>query len=146
MKRFLIAMAVAAVAASAMAQAPPDDVKAFMTSYVAAFNKGDAAALAKDFYATPGVSADDTQARLNAQYARLRAEEFGKLDLYSFKSCRADAAHVDVQMDFAFQYTYGGVMPPGDQATVLNLVKTDAGWRITNATGFAPGQLAGCPS
>jgi ketosteroid isomerase-like protein len=139
MKRVFAALAVASLTAPAMAQAPTDDVRAFMTNYVAAFNKGDAAALAKEFYAAPGLAAAEMQARLEAQYAKLRSEEFGKLDLYSFKSCRADAAHADVQMDFAFQYTYGGVMPPGDQATVFNLVKTDAGWRIVSDVAFKPG-------
>jgi hypothetical protein len=142
MKRLFAALMVVGLASPALAQAPADDVKAFMTRYVAVFNKGDAAALAKDFYATPGASAAETQARLDAQFARLRADEFGKLDFYSFKSCRADAAHADVQMEFAFQYTYGGVMPPGDQATVLNLVKTDAGWRIVSGVSFAPGKCA----
>ena len=142
MKRALAAIALASMNAPAMAQAPPDDVKAFMSAYLAAFNKADAAALARDFYATPGASVLDTQAKLESQYARLRAEEFGKLDLYGFRSCRADAAYAEVQMDYAFQYTYGGVMPPGDQATVFKLVKADAGWRIISGVDFAPGK---CP-
>ena len=57
MKRVFAALAVASLTAPAMAQAPTDDVRAFMTNYVAAFNKGDAAALAKEFYAAPGLAA-----------------------------------------------------------------------------------------
>jgi opacity protein-like surface antigen len=142
MKRLIAAACLAVLSAPAFAQAPSDDVKAFLSKYVAAFNKGDAAALSKDYYATPGASAADTQAKLEAQYAKLRGDEFGKLDLYSFKSCKADAASAEVQMDFAFQYTYGGVMPPGDQATVLKLAKTADGWRIVSGVAFAPGQCS----
>jgi hypothetical protein len=142
MKHLIAAIAVAGVCAPVLAQAPQDDVKAFLSRYVATFNKGDAAGLAKDFYTTPGVSAADAQARLEVQYAKLRGEEFGKLDLYGLKPCSADAAHAKVQMDFAFQYTYGGVMPPGDQSTVFSLEKTGAGWRIVSSVEFSPGQCA----
>lgn len=145
MKRLIIAVGAICLSAPAFAQTPQDELKAFMARYVAAFNKGDAASLAKDYYATPGVPAADTQAKLETLYARLRADEFGKLDLYGVKPCVADPTHASVQMDFAFQYTYGGVMPPGDQATVLKLAKSDAGWRIVSPVEFAPGQLAGCP-
>ena len=70
MKRLITALCLAAISAPAFAQAPPDDVRAFLATYVAAFNKADAAALANDIYATPGVSGADTQAKLAAQYAQ----------------------------------------------------------------------------
>jgi hypothetical protein len=139
MKRLIAAMAVAGFCAPALAQTP-DELKTFVSQYVAAFNKGDAAGLAANFYAVP-----DAQAKLDAQYARLRGDEWGKMNLFGVKSCLRDPTHADVEVAFEQQYTYGGQMPPGDQSTVLKLVKTGAGWRIASDVAFAPGQLGACP-
>jgi len=47
--------------------------------------------------------------------------------------CAHGAGNAQLQMAFAYNYTYGGVMPPGDQSTVFEMRKTDAGWRIVNS-------------
>jgi hypothetical protein len=140
MKRLLIAAALAAGLAGLAAAQTPDDFKTFVSQYIAVFNKGDAAGLAKDFYAAP-----DAKAKLDAEYAKLRGDEWGKMNLFGVKSCLRDPTHADVEVAFEQQYTYGGQMPPGDQSTVLKLVKTDGGWRIASGVELAPGQLGACP-
>jgi hypothetical protein len=140
MKRLLIAAALAAGFAGYAAAQTPDDFKTFVSRYVAAFNKADAISLAKDFYVAP-----DARAKLDAQYAKLRSDEWGKMNLFGVKSCLRDPGHADVEVAFEQQYTYGGQMPPGDQSTVLKLVKADGGWRIASDAAFAPGQLGACP-
>jgi hypothetical protein len=118
-----------ALAAPAFAQAPlADEAKALVQRYVALFNKGDVPQLASK-YAAPG----DIQAKLTAQFAGLRGEEFGHMDLYDLKVCSATAAEALIQVHYDFAYTYGGVMPPADRMAVLHLVSSTGGWRITGA-------------
>lgn len=118
---------VATLAPHAMAQTADDDLKALMTGYVQAFNRGDATALANDFYQSPG----DRAARFAEKIDALRREDFGKLDLYGFETCTSGPELARVKMTFAYVYTFGGLMPPGDQAMVFDLARTADGWRIS---------------
>ncbi len=141
-------IAALALATPALAQTPPGaraateaELNTFISNYVKAFNKGDAPALAREFYA----AAPDLEARLKTQFEKLRAEEFGKLDLFKTANCITGAGQADVQMDFAYQYTYGGQMPPGDQTTVFSVAKGPEGWRIKSSRDLAYGQKMACP-
>lgn len=125
MKRLALALGVAVMSAPAFAQIADPEVQALMTRYADRFNKGDAATLAKDIYAK------GDEAAVQAKFDALRKDEFGKLDIYGFKACPAVADKTKVEMRYAKIYTYGGVMD-GDEAKVLELVKTPAGWRIAS--------------
>lgn len=136
MKRAIIAFLVTALAAPAGAQSASEnanaELKAFLAHYVELFNNGDMAGIA-GLYELPGVSTADLQAKLSKQLAALRADEFGKMTLYGSHACPHGAGSAQLEMAFAYNYTYGGVMPPGDRSTVFEMRKTDAGWRIVNS-------------
>lgn len=119
--------------APAAAQAAPE-AEAVVRAYVAAFNKADAAALSSGIVKFDGASEDDTRAKFAAEIAALRAEDFGKLDLYGVKSCPAVADKAQVEMRYAYVYTFGGTMPFGDQVALFDVANTDAGWRIVKRT------------
>ena len=145
MRRLVLALAVAAVVAPALAQSSVEaDFKAFAAKYVAAFNKGDTAALASDFYRLPGASADDLKRKLDAQINALRSDEFGKMELYGAKTCSRGDAAGKLAIDFVYNFTYGGVMPPGEQVSVFDMSKTADGWRIVGVNEGKPGEAPAC--
>jgi hypothetical protein len=141
MKRTLIALgsvlSLAVAAAPAVAQAPDGEIDALIKRWVAGFNKGDTAALTKDVYAT----ADE--AKLNKQFADLRADSFGKLDVYNLRTCSNEVDKARVQMDYARIYTFGGKMND-DEGKQFELAKTAAGWRITSETDTSYGATPSC--
>lgn len=124
MKRIAAACVLAVLVAPAFAQAAIDlEGKGLVDRYIALFNKGDAAGMAKDVYA----NADE--AALGKQFAALRADSFGKFDVYDSAFCSVDAEHGKALLRFARIYTFGGKMNE-DEAKVFDLLKTPAGWRI----------------
>jgi hypothetical protein len=127
MKRVLAALALACVCAPASAQIADADIDALMKRWVAGFNKGDAAGLAKDVYAAPD------EAALNKTFQELRADSFGKLEVYDFKACPVAGDRTKVQMNYARIYTFGGKMNE-DESKVFDLQKAPSGWRITGET------------
>jgi hypothetical protein len=98
--------------------------RALIDQWVVAFNRGDADALAALEVAPDTV-------KLATIIANLRADSFGKLDVYSAAFCGVDATHGKAIVKFARIYTFGGKMND-DEARIFDIAKTDAGWRITN--------------
>lgn len=134
MKRLIASAAVVlALASPAFAQASPE-AEALVRSYVAAFNKADAGQIASSIVKFNGASEADTKAKFAAEIAALRAEDFGKLDLYGVESCSLNAGLARVQMRYAYVYTFGGTMPSGDEAVDFDVSKTADGWRIISRT------------
>jgi hypothetical protein len=129
MTRVAVSCLAALIALPAMAQPPgatqlEAEARPVINRWIAAFNRGDVAAMAADVYA----KADE--AALKANFAALREEQFGKLDVYSAGFCSADAAHGKAILKYGRLYTFGGLMD-GDEAKVFDLVKTEGGWRIS---------------
>ena len=130
MKRAVVALMLAALAAPVFAQAAAraenePDLMLMLLRYVDRFNKGDAAGLANgDVY----VRAD--QAALDAKFKELRADSFGRLEVYSTDFCAAGPDKGKALMKYARLYTFGGKMND-DEAKVFDLVKTPEGWRIS---------------
>lgn len=145
MKR-LAALAVLALtaAAPALAQISDDEAKTFVDRYVRLFNTGDANGLSKEIYALPNVSAADMTTKLAARFDSLREEEFGKMILFGFTTCKDGAATAKIEMRYALQYTYGGNMPPGDLATEFSLSKDDKGWRVVGVVELPAGSKMVC--
>lgn len=131
MKVWMSALATAmatAIAAPALAQTSGAmqievEGKALLDRYVVLFNRGDAAGLAKEVYA------DADTAVLAEKFAELRADSFGKLEVYDFRACPVADDRTKVQMNYARIYTFGGKMNE-DEGKVFDLQKTPAGWRI----------------
>lgn len=130
MKRVAVVLALTLAAVPAVAQAADPEIDALTAKYVQLFNKGDAAALVSEVYA------GGDQAVLDAKFRELRAESFGKLDVYGFKACPVAGDTTKVEMRYARIYTFGGKMND-DEATLFNLVKTPAGWRIKSEADVA---------
>ena len=124
--------------------APESEIKGFFEAYVQAFNKADGHTLASQFYAIPGVSPAAMEAKLNHQFAALRGDEFGKMNLFEAKPCIHDSA-AEVEVSFEYQFTYGGQMPLGDQAAKFGLVFGKEGWRIASTQTLKPGERVACP-
>lgn len=143
MKPVAVVLAVA-VAAPAVAQQPNEEFRALMTRYAQAFNRADAATLAKEFYALPGVTAEAMQAQLADKFGALRKEEFGKMELYGVRTCAPAGDTVKAEISFSYNFTFGGVMPPGDQISVYDFAKTADGWRIVKTQDLPAGQQLTC--
>jgi len=123
-----IILALAAAAGAASAEPPQDAARALIGDYVRAFNSGDAERIAGEIYAAgaPGV-----RERIAAEIDALRREDFGRIDLYSVSACPAAGdGRVRAEMRFAHVYTFGGLMPPGDQLRFLELVPEEGGLKI----------------
>ena len=130
-----LACLAALIAFPAMAQTPGAtqievEARPVINRWIAAFNRGDVAAMAVDVYSKAN------EAGLKASFAALREEQFGKLDIYSAGFCSTDAAHGKAILKYGRLYTFGGLMD-GDEARVFDLVKTDAGWRISGEADVA---------
>jgi hypothetical protein len=129
MKRLVIAL-IAFAAAPALAQQGETEIehegRGLLNSWIEAFNKGDVGAIAR-VYAAPDTT------KLADAFTTLRAESFGKLDVYEAAFCGVDATHGKAILKFARIYTFGGKMND-DESKTFDLVKTDAGWRIASET------------
>lgn len=130
MKRLAIAL-FALLAAPALAQQGATEIevegRGLLDRWIIAFNKGDAEAMAADIYAAPD------KAKLAETFTNLRAESFGKLDVYEAAFCGVDSTHGKAILKFARIYTFGGKMND-DESKTFDLEKTEAGWRITSET------------
>ena len=73
----------------------------------------------------------------------LRADSFGKLEVYELKTCAAGADKMKVQMDYARIYTFGGKMND-DEGKLFELTKTPAGWRIASEKDTSYGAAVAC--
>jgi hypothetical protein len=144
MKRVVFSVLAAALVAPAFAQGAETELKEMMTRYVQAFNKADAPLLATEFYSIPGEATQTTELKLAEQFNKLRGEEFGKIDLYSIMPCVQAPDAAQVEMKFAYIYTFGGAMPPGDQAVVFDMKKGEKGWRIAGSNDLEAGRSFVC--
>jgi hypothetical protein len=150
MKRVLYALALACLAGPAIAQQGAawmeregiahagieQEGRALINQWVAAFNRGDADALA-------ALEVAPDTAKLATTIANLRADSFGKLDVYSAAFCGVDVTHGKAIVKFARIYTFGGKMND-DEARIFDISKTDAGWRIMKQTDAPYASVLSC--
>ena len=141
MKRLAACLLAVVIAAPALAQQGATEIevegKAVINRWIAAFNKGDTAAMLKDVYAK------GDEAALTKAFDALRGDSFGKLDVYGANFCGKDSTHGKALVKYGKLFTYGGLMD-GDEATVFELVKTDAGWRIGDQESVAYDTVLSC--
>lgn len=141
MKRVVACLLAVAIAAPALAQQGATEIEVegrhLINQWIAAFNTGDAAAMLKDVYAKGDAAA------LTKRFDALRGDSFGKLDIYDAAFCGSDATHGKALLKYGKLFTYGGLMD-GDEATVFELVKTEAGWRVGDETSVAYDTVLSC--
>ena len=130
MKRLATLLFVACLAAPALAQQGLTEIehegRGLVNQWIVAYNKGDASAMA-------AIQAAPDTAAIEKLFIDLRADSFGKLDVYSADFCGKDSRHGRGIVKFARIYTFGGKMND-DEAKIFEIEKTDAGWRITDET------------
>lgn len=140
MKPTLPVLAIACLVAPAIAQQGDTEIehegRALINQWVSAFNRGDADALA-------ALQAAPDTATLATTIANLRADSFGKLDVYSADFCGMDSTHGRALLKYARIYTFGGKMND-DEARLLDIEKIAAGWRITNETDASYNTVLSC--
>jgi hypothetical protein len=141
MKRVVACLLAVVLAAPALAQQGATEIEVegrhLINQWIAAFNTGNTAAMLKDVYAKGDAAA------LNKQFDALRGDSFGKLDIYDAAFCGSDATHGKALLKYGKLFTYGGLMD-WDEATVFELVKTEAGWRVGDETRVAYDTVLSC--
>ena len=80
---------------------------------------------------------------LEAKFQELRADSFGKLEVYGYKACPMAGDRMKVLMSYTRIYTFGGKMND-DEAKVFELAKTPSGWRIASELDVPADQQLGC--
>lgn len=116
------------------AYAAPEEaeVRALIKLYVDAFNTGNSRGLVDDVYSLGDLEKQDKALVWDQKFDALRREDFGRLDLYGVRICSRTEDSAVVEMRYSFQYTFGGVMPPGDQALRLRIQQTPPGLRVVD--------------
>jgi len=139
MKRLILAAAIIATPAAAQTGGTEIEVmgRGLIDRWIVAFNRADADAMAKDIYVDADIAA------LKTTFADLQAESFGKLDAYSAAFCNASATKGRALLKYTRLYTFGGKMND-DEAKLFDLVKTDAGWRISGEAAAPYATVLSC--
>jgi hypothetical protein len=138
----LLAGACATPSREAALQAQAD---AFMRAYTDAWNRHDAAVIARDFYRT-GRSIEEQATSLESQFASLRAQGYEKSDIHEIRTCLTGADTGWAGMRFTRLKSDGEPLPPKDRASQYDLRWTQAeGWKITRLRGLDAGAPLDCP-
>jgi hypothetical protein len=142
---------VALVALSACATTPPmapvEEVEATMWGYTQAWNRHDAATIARDFYRL-GRSIEEQTAANEKTFADLVAQGYDKSIIHEVKGCITGPDKAWAGMKFTRMKTDGKPLGPDMRASGYELTKLPEGWRITRmgAGGASPDQPLACPA
>lgn len=120
------------------------DMEAFMADYLKAWNAHDAAAITSTYYHLDSNHAWSTQAGMEAEFARLRAQGYATSEIKSVIGCVLTADTGQVELRYIRLTTDGGFMPPKDRASIYKLRKFEDGWRITSFAGMPADQKMEC--
>lgn len=141
----LLALGACESAPHAPSLAPERVVEQVMWSYTQAWNKHDAATIARDFYRMgPGV-AEQTES-LEKGFVNLRAQGYHHSDIHEIKACLTGADTAWAGMKFSRLKADGEALPPKERASNYELRKFADGWRITRLTGGDAGKTLECPA
>ena len=147
--RVLISASVIALTACASsdkraAETTDKQLTAFMTAYTVAWNRHDAAVIARDFYRM-GPSLEDQTTRLKKQFDALLAQGYDKSAIHEIAACATGPDTGWAGMHFSRLKTDGEPLPPKDRASQYDLKKFPDGWRITKLNGADASQPLVCP-
>ena len=140
----------AALVLSACTTAPPvtpvQEVEATMWGYTQAWNKHDAATIARDFYRL-GRSVEEQTAANQKTFADLVAQGYDKSIIHEVKGCMTGPDKAWAGMKFTRMKTDGKPLGPDMRASGYELTKLPEGWRITRmgAGGASADQPLACP-
>lgn len=142
---------VTVLALSACATAPPktpvEEVEATMWGYTRAWNRHDAATIARDFYRL-GRSIEEQTAANERTFADLVAQGYDKSIIHEVKGCIIGPDKAWAGMKFTRMKTDGTPLGPAMRASGYELTRLPDGWRITRmgAGGVAADKPLECPA
>jgi hypothetical protein len=147
MRKVILMLAAACAAACAATPRSADGdaaaVEAFMRAYSEAWNRHDAAVIARDFYRL-GRSDAEQAAELERGFAALRAEGYSHSVIHRVEACMAGPDAARAGMVFTRLRTDETAMPPDPRASAYGVVRFADGWRITSIAGWEPSAGLGC--
>lgn len=146
MKRLSAALLTACVFAAPAFADDKVDMEAFMARYLVLWNAHDAATITAKFYRLDPGNPWATEAGLQAEFDRLKAEGYDKSDTSSIRGCVLSADTGQVELRYVRLRTDGSFMPPRDRVSVYRLRKFDDGWRVTGFSGLAANARMDCPT
>jgi hypothetical protein len=101
-----------------------------MWDYTKAWNRHDAATIAKDFYRT-GPTVEEQTASLERNFESLRAQGYDHSDIFEIKACVTGPDTAWAGMKFSRLKTDGMALPPKNRVSSYMLKQFEDGWRIT---------------
>jgi hypothetical protein len=142
-----VSLLVLSACASAPPMTPVAEVEATMWGYTRAWNKHDAATIARDFYRL-GRSVEQQTAANEKTFADLVAQGYDKSIIHEVKGCMTGPDKAWAGMKFTRMKTDGKPLGPDVRASGYELTKLPEGWRITRmgAGGASPDQPLACPA
>jgi hypothetical protein len=149
-RRQTIVLLVAAGAAAGCTLSPADrsgaDADSFMRAYTEAWNRHDAALIARDFYRL-GRTIEEQTAALESQFVALRAQGYVRSDIHQILTCRTGPDTAWAGMTFTRLKADGEALPPQDRASQYDLKRDPAeGWKITRLRSLEAGAPLACPA
>lgn len=140
----LLAVAACESAPPAPSLSPERVVEQTMWNYTVAWNKHDAAVIARDFYRM-GSSVSEQTMSLKHSFAQLKAQGYDHSDIHEIKACITGADTAWAGMKFTRLTAAGTPLPPKDRASGYDLKKFEDGWRIVKLSGADAGKPLVCP-
>jgi len=143
----LLALQACAGVPTAPSLPPEAAVEQHMWDYTKAWNRHDAATIARDFYRT-GPSVAEQQANLERGFESLRGQGYHHSDIHEVKACMTGAETAWAAMKFSRLKQNGEPLPPTIRASSYTLAKFADGWRITKvgAGGVSAEAPLACPA
>jgi hypothetical protein len=147
MKRLIAAaFAIAAACGPAHADERGKEVEAFMRGYLSLWNAHDAKAITERIYRFDGTNPMGTQAGLQGEFDRLKAQGYDHSDLISLNACMITATQAVVEFRFSRLKTDGTPLPPKERASLYMVRRFPDGWRINLLLGMTPSAHLTCSS
>jgi hypothetical protein len=151
MKRLTAAVGTAlaimmACAAPARADERGKEVEAFMAGYLALWNAHDAKAITERIYRFDGPNPRSTQAGLQAEFDRLKADGYDHSESVGIKACLLTPTEALVEFRFSRLKADGSALPPKARSSVYMVRKFPDGWRIHQLIGMDATAHIACTS
>jgi hypothetical protein len=122
------------------------EVEAFMRQYLTLWNAHDARAIIERIYRMDGSNPMGTQAGLQAEFDRLKAQGYDHSDLISLNACMITPTQGVVEFRFSRLKADGSALPPRERASLYFVRKFPDGWRINQLMGMNPTSHVTCAS
>jgi len=122
------------------------DLESFMWGYLTLWNAHDAATISAKIYRLDSSNPWSTQAGLQAEFDRLKAQGYDRTDTQSVTGCMLSTDSGQVELRYVRLKTDGTFMPPKDRASIYKLHRFPDGWRVVGFAGLPADQKMECPA